>query len=84
MLCEIDTPDVDAEWVQAKADLESAIAKREIAKITAERWAGLYKEDPESISKQEVDQTSAEYKSAIADVNAAQAQCRTFGGLKRF
>ena len=73
LLAEIETPDVDAEWMQAKADLASAIAKLEIAKITADRWAGLYKQDPESISKQEVDQTTAEYKSAIADVSAAQA-----------
>jgi multidrug efflux pump subunit AcrA (membrane-fusion protein) len=84
LLCEIDTPDVDAEWTQAKADLESAIAKREIAKITADRWAGLYKQDSESISKQEVDQTSAEYKSAIADVGAAQASVEHLEVLKNF
>jgi multidrug efflux pump subunit AcrA (membrane-fusion protein) len=84
LLCEIDTPDVDAEWIQAKADLENAIAKRGIAKITAERWAGLYAHDSESISKQEVDQTSAEYTSAVANVGAAQANVKHLEVLKNF
>jgi len=84
LLCEIDTPDVDAEWIQAKADLESGIAKKGIAKITAERWAGLYAQDPESISKQEVDQTSAEYTSAIANVGAAEAKVKHLEVLKDF
>jgi len=84
LLCQIDTPDVDAESIQANADLESAIAKMQIAKITADRWAGLYKQDPESISKQEVDQTSAEYESAIAVVSAAQAHAEYLEVLKGF
>lgn len=84
LLCEIETPDVDAEAIQAKADLERAIARREIAKITADRWAGLYKQDSESISKQEVDQTSAEFQAAIAEVAAAQAHLEYLEVLKDF
>jgi RND family efflux transporter MFP subunit len=84
LLCEIETPDLDAEWIQAKADLESATAKMEIAKITADRWSSLYSYDSESISKQEVDQTSAQYKSATADLNAAQANFDRLDVLRNF
>jgi len=84
LLGEIDTPDVDADWLQAKANLESAMAKLEIAKITAERWSKLYAQDPESISKQEVDQTSAGYQAAIADVGAAEAHLEYLEVLKNF
>lgn len=84
LLCEIETPDIDAEWLQAKADLESALAKQDIAKITANRWEGLWQKDAESISKQEVDQTFAQYQAAIADVNAAKANLERLEILKDF
>lgn len=84
LLCEIETPDIDAKWIQANADLEAAKAKLEIAKITAERWAGLYEADQEAISKQEVDQNSAGYLAALADVNAAQANFDYLKVLKDF
>lgn len=84
LLCEIETPDIDAEWIQAKANLESSNAKKEIAKITAERMEGLYKQDPESISKQDVDQATAEHQSAIAEVSAAEASVDRLKVLKNF
>jgi multidrug efflux pump subunit AcrA (membrane-fusion protein) len=84
LLCEIETPEVDAEWVQTKADYDSAVVKKNLAKITADRWSGLYERDPESISKQDVDVTLAEYESAIAEENAARARSEHLEVLKNF
>ena len=38
LLAEIDTPDLDQELLQAKADLASSQATAQLAKTTAERW----------------------------------------------
>jgi len=72
LLCEIDIPDVDAQIPPAQANLKSLQAKEEIAKVTAERWARLYHQDPDAIPKEEVDQTIAAYHSAMADVESAK------------
>jgi RND family efflux transporter MFP subunit len=73
LLCEIDTPDTDAELATARGTLKSLQAKEAIAKVTAERWERLYQRDPDAIPKEEVDETAAAYQSAIADVEAAKA-----------
>lgn len=73
ILAEIETPELDQEYEQAVADLDTAIARLNIAKITADRWEKLYKEDSESISKQEVDQRNADLEAAKTEVNSAQA-----------
>ena len=41
LLAVIDTPEVDQQYAQAKSDLESAIARLEIARISAHRWEEL-------------------------------------------
>ena len=63
VLAEIETPELDQQYEQAVAELNTAKARLNIANITAERWAGLYQEDSESISKQEVDQRTADLRS---------------------
>lgn len=84
LLCEIETPDVDAEWVKAQAELEQTIAKEWIAKITAERWAKLYERDKDAVPKEEVDETQAAFNAAVADVEAAQANLLYWEVLKDF
>lgn len=73
VLAEIETPELDQSYSQSIADLERAIVRLDIAKITADRWRTLYEEDPESISKQEVDQKVADLDASMAEVNAARA-----------
>jgi RND family efflux transporter MFP subunit len=64
LLAEIETPELDQQLRQAKADLENALANLQIAQITATRWQNLLKTD--SVSHQETDQ-------AISDLHAKQA-----------
>jgi multidrug resistance efflux pump len=40
LLAEIDTPELDQQIAQAKADLDQANANLALAKITADRWVG--------------------------------------------
>jgi RND family efflux transporter MFP subunit len=73
ILAEIDTPELDQQYEQAVADLNTSKARLDIARITADRFANLYKKDSESISKQEVDQQTAALESAKAQVDSVQA-----------
>lgn len=70
LLAEIDTPETDQELAHAKADLQNSIVERDIAKITSDRWQRLWNKNSEAVSKQEVDQYSANLQSAEAVVLA--------------
>ena len=73
VLAEIETPELDQQYEQSIAEVGNAKARLGIAKITADRWSSLFEEDPESISKQEVDQRQADLEAAEAEVNSTQA-----------
>jgi RND family efflux transporter MFP subunit len=64
LLAEIETPEIDQQVQQARADLKTAQANEQLAQITATRWQNLLKTD--SVSKQETDQ-------AVQDLSARQA-----------
>jgi RND family efflux transporter MFP subunit len=82
VLAIIDTPELDAQIVQARADLASAQANMDLAGITARRWSGLLKED--AVSKQEADEKAGGFAVATAQVNAAKASLDRLLSLKAF
>jgi RND family efflux transporter MFP subunit len=71
LLAEIETPELDRQLRQAKADLKNAEANLQIADITATRWQNLLKTD--SVSHQETDQAVSDLhsKQALVDSNRA-------------
>lgn len=71
LLAEIDTPDLDQQLLQARADLASAKANEALAAITAKRWQAMLGSD--SVSRQDVDQRTGDYDAKRALANAAQA-----------
>jgi RND family efflux transporter MFP subunit len=71
VLAEIDTPDLDQQLAQARADLSVAQANAKLAQIGAERWQSLASTD--AVSKQDVDQRTFTWNANIAQVKAAQA-----------
>jgi RND family efflux transporter MFP subunit len=71
VLAEIDTPDLDQQLVQARADLNVAQANAKLAEITAKRWQSLAGTD--AVSTQDVDQRNFSWSANIAQVKAAQA-----------
>src|SRR6202158_3091639 len=71
VLAEIDTPDLDQQLMQARADLSVAQANAKLAQISAERWQSLASTD--AVAKQDVDQRTFTWNANIAQVKAAQA-----------
>jgi RND family efflux transporter MFP subunit len=71
VLAEIDTPDLDQQLTQARADLSVAQANARLAQISAERWQSLAGTD--AVAKQDVDQRTFTWDANVAQVKAAQA-----------
>ena len=73
-LAEIDTPDLDAEYRQAKADLESERAKYVLAEVTTKRYEALRK--GHSLSEQSITVQEQNMKAQAAMVNAAEQKVK--------
>src|ERR1700693_4708538 len=71
VLAEIETPDLDQQLTQARADLSVAQANAQLAQIGAERWQSLASTD--AVAKQDVDQRTFTWNANVAQVKAAQA-----------
>jgi RND family efflux transporter MFP subunit len=71
VLAEIDTPDLDQQLLQARADLSVAQANAKLAQISAERWQSLAGTD--AVAKEDVDQRTFTWNANVAQVKAAQA-----------
>jgi RND family efflux transporter MFP subunit len=82
VLAEIDTPELDQQLAQAKANLASAVAAQKLAETTASRWTKLLAED--AVSKQETDEKSGDLESKTAAVEAAKARVDQLAALEAF
>src|SRR6267142_3360872 len=71
VLAEIDTPDLDQQLMQARADLSVSQANAKLAQISAERWQSLAGTD--AVAKQDVDTRNFTLNANIAQVKSAQA-----------
>src|SRR5882757_5953524 len=71
VLAEIDTPDLDQQLMQARADLGVSQANAKLAQISAERWQSLSSTD--AVAKQDVDTRTFTLNANMAQVKAAQA-----------
>ena len=82
LLAEIETPEVDQQLQQARADLETAQANLRQAQITADRWQALLESD--SVSKQETDVAVSALSAMKATVNSNVANVRRLEQLQGF
>lgn len=82
VLAEIYAPALDAKYRQSKADLESEIALNNLAKLTAERYIALRKN--QAVSEQAISVKVAEAKAQQAKVNAAKQRVSNYEALIRF
>jgi len=82
LLVDIDTPEVDQQLSQARADLNTAEANANLSKITAARYQELIKTD--GVSKQEVDNAVGDLEAKIAIVKSAEANVRRLEDLESF
>ncbi len=81
-LADIDTPELDQQYAQAKADLANAVANSKLAAVTAERYHTLVKES--YVSKQQDDQGTADATAKAAAVESAQANLSRIDSLVGF
>lgn len=82
LLVDIDTPEVDQQLSQARADLNTAQANANLSKITATRYQELIKTD--GVSKQEVDNAVGDLEAKFAIVRSAEANVRRLEELESF
>jgi membrane fusion protein, multidrug efflux system len=82
VLAEIDTPELDQQLAQARAELDQAKAALDLAKTTADRWTDLLK--TASVSEQETVEKTADYTLKQANVEAANANVQRLEDLKNF
>jgi RND family efflux transporter MFP subunit len=82
LLAEIESPEVDQQLEQARADLQTARANLGQAQITADRWQALLKSD--SVSKQETDQAVSALSAARATADSNAANVRRLEQLQGF
>jgi RND family efflux transporter MFP subunit len=82
LLAEIETPEVDRQLEQARADLETAQANLNIAKITATRWQDLVSNG--SVSQQETDQAVSNLSAVKSAAESSAANVRRLEQLQSF
>ena len=82
LLAEIDTPELDQQLVQAKAEVAQNQAALDLAKITAARWTELLK--TASVSEQETAEKKSDLDLKQANLEAAQANLHRLEEMKVF
>ena len=82
LLAEIETPEVDQQLDQARADLNTAEANFKLSQTTAQRYQDLAKSD--SVSKQDVDNAQGEFEARKAMLASAQSNANRLAQLQSF
>lgn len=81
-LADLDTPDVDNQLLQGKAQMRTDQANEAFAKVTADRYAKLATQG--LVAQQIADQYTAQYKADAATVQADQANVARLQTLQDF
>lgn len=82
LLAEIETPEIDRQLDQAHADLATAQANLELARITAERYQNLFK--TEAVAKQDLDNKVGDLAAKKAIVDSATSNVHRLEETQRF
>lgn len=84
VLAELTTPDLDADYQQALADLEAERARNSLAQLTAQRYVAM--REHQALSEQAISVQLAEAQAAAAKVAAAEQKVKNieaFIGFKK-
>jgi RND family efflux transporter MFP subunit len=82
LLAEIETPELDQQLAQAKADLATAQSNAALAKVTADRYQGLIGQN--AVSQQDTDNAVSQLAARQTEVASAQANMRRLQELQSF
>ena len=82
LLATIDTPEIDQQISQARADVGAAVAAQKLSGTTAQRWESLLPLD--AVSKQDAEEKEEDLASKTGAVKAAQANLDRLQATKSF
>ncbi|HEX3896364.1 MAG TPA: efflux RND transporter periplasmic adaptor subunit [Rudaea sp.] len=82
LLADIETPDLDQQLSQGRADLNTAQANASLAKTTSDRWQTIVKTG--AVAKQDADEKLGDLLAKQAMVKSAQANVERLVALKNF
>jgi RND family efflux transporter MFP subunit len=82
VLADIDTPELDQQLAQAKANLATAVSNQNLAKTTAARWTSLLSDD--AVSRQEAEEKAGDLEAKTSLVKAAEAEVQRLQALEAF
>ena len=82
LLAIIETPELDQQLAQAKADLATAQSNAALAKTTADRYQGLIAQN--AVSQQDTDNALATLAARRTEVNSAEANVKRIEELQSF
>jgi RND family efflux transporter MFP subunit len=82
LLAQIESPEIDRQTEQTKADLGQLQATVNLTKQTLDRWLALGKDSV--VTTQEVDERQAAYDGAVANLASGQANYQRLLELQRF
>ncbi len=82
LLAEIDTPEVDQQLLQARADLNTAQANYSLSQLTEKRYDDLKNTD--AVSKQDVDNAHGDFEAKKAMVASAQSNVKRLEDTQAF
>ena len=82
MLAEIDTPEIDQQLQQARADLTTAEANAHLAQTTSDRYQDLIKTD--SVSRQDMDMAVGGAEARRAEVASSRANVKRLEQMQGF
>ena len=82
IMADVETPEVDQQLTQARADLESARANANLSSSTNKRWQGLLA--TESVSRQDAEEKAGDAAAKSAAVDSAAANVARLRDLESF
>ncbi len=82
LLAVIETPEIDQQLEQSRAELERMQANEQLAEVTSNRWQALLAKH--AVSQQEADQARSNLIAAQAAVDASQANVRRLQQLQSY
>jgi RND family efflux transporter MFP subunit len=82
LLAVIDTPQIDQQVAQARADLGSALSAQKLSAVTASRWENLLAQD--AVARQDVDVKEADLAAKTEALKSARANLERLLATKQF
>ena len=82
LLAELETPDLDGQVAQGKADLNTAIANQQLSAVTAKRWDALLAQG--AVARQDADAKDSDLAAKSAMVASARANLDHLQAMESF